>query len=373
MSIPNIVQVPYVNLAIQHQALRTELLEAVAAVLDSGQFILGDAVEKFEQRFAEMCGTSYAIGVNSGTDSLILALRVLGIGAGDEVILPPNSFIATASAVAMVGAHPVFVDVGGDYNINPDLIERAITPKTKAILPVHLTGRAAEMEAILGIAARHGLAVVEDAAQAVLAEYRSRRVGSLGTIGCFSLHPLKTLNACGDGGMITTNDAAVAGQLRILRNIGMRTRDDSVIWSGNSRLDTIQAAMLLVKLRYLNAWTEGRRANADFYRHAFCDVKQIIVPQDKPHERAVYHTFVIQAERRDELKSFLAERGIQTSVHYPVPIHRQRPAAGLNLPPGSFPVAEGQALRILSLPVYPELTQDQLHVVVGAIRAFFAS
>jgi dTDP-4-amino-4,6-dideoxygalactose transaminase len=214
------------------------------------------------------------------------------------------------------------------------------------------------------------LHVVEDAAQAVSAEYRGQRVGSLGTIGCFSLHPLKTLSACGDGGMLTTDDEALANRLRVLRNIGLQTREDAVEWSGNSRLDTIQAAMLLVKLRYLDNWTDARRSHADFYRTALAGTPGIRVPVDQPHERAVYHTFVIQAERRDELKLFLAERGIDTAIHYPRPIHLQTAARGLNLPRGSFPVSEAQAGRILSLPVYAELTDQQRGAVVDAIQAF---
>jgi dTDP-4-amino-4,6-dideoxygalactose transaminase len=367
------VRVPYVNLADQHAPLKAELLAAVESVLDSGQFILGDDVQQFEQRFAELCRVRCAVGVNSGTDALYLALQALGIGPGDEVISVPNSFIATTAAIVMVGARPVFVDIGDDGNMDPALLEGAITPRTRAVLPVHLTGRPADMDPILAVAQKHGLPVVEDCAQAVLAESRGRRVGSFGAVGCFSLHPLKTLNACGDGGVLTTNDPALAERLRVRRNLGLRTRDDCVVWSGNSRLDNLQAAILLVKLRYLERWTVRRRMNAAFYRAALEGVPDVTLPGERPWERAVYHTFVIQAERRDELKQYLLQQGIETAIHYPVPIHLHRAAAGLNLPRGSFPVSERQADRILSLPVYPELTEVQRQAVADAIREFFVT
>jgi dTDP-4-amino-4,6-dideoxygalactose transaminase len=247
-----------------------------------------------------------------------------------------------------------------------------VTPRTRAILPVHLTGRPAAMGPILEIARRHRLAVVEDCAQAVAAEYEGRRVGSIGDIGCFSLHPLKTLNACGDGGVLTTDDEAVAARLREMRNIGLRTREDCVVWSGNSRLDTLQAAVLLVKLAHLEEWTERRRANAADYRRALAGVPQIRVPVDRANERAVFHTFVILADRRDQLRAFLAERGIGTQIHYPVPIHLQTVGRPLGYGPGAFPAAESQAGRMVSLPVYPELTADNLAYVAASIRSFYS-
>jgi dTDP-4-amino-4,6-dideoxygalactose transaminase len=362
--------IPYVNLAAQHAPIKDELLAAVSSVIDRGQFILGDEVAEFERRFAELCGVRYAVGVNSGTDALILALKALGIGPGDEVITVPNSFVASTSCIVLLGAHPVFVDVRADYNMDPALIEQAITSRTRAILPVHLTGRPADMDPILEIARNHRLQVIEDCAQAVSAEYRGKRVGSFGIVGCFSLHPLKTLNACGDGGMLTTDDADLAEQFGILRNIGLKTRDDCVVWSGNSRLDTIQAAMLLVKLNYLDEWTEQRRTNARFYQEKLASLPQVQVPMDKPYERAVYHAFIIQADNRDELRAHLAERGIGTAIHYPVPIHLHRAARNLGCGPGSFPVAERQAQRILSLPIYPELGDTRLKYVVDSIHSF---
>jgi len=364
-------QIPYINLKSQHAALKSELLSAVGEVLDDGNFILGEQVAEFERQFAQMCGVRYAIGVNSGTDALIFALKVLGIGSGDEVITAPNSFVASASCIRVLGAKPVFVDVGDDYNIDPSLIAAAITPKTKAIIPVHLTGRPCNMEPILTLAKEKGIAVVEDAAQAVLAEYQGRRVGSFGKIGCFSLHALKNLNACGDGGVLVTDDGDLHNQLKIMRNIGLRTRDDCVLWSHNSRLDTLQAAILLVKLRYLQEWTQQRRQNARYYQTQLADIPQIQIPPEREYEKCVYHTFVIQAQRRDELRQFLSDRGIGTAIHYPVPIHLSTIGKELGYPQGSFPITEMQAQRILSLPVYQGLTTEELHQVCENIKLFY--
>ncbi len=363
--------IPYVNLVEPHQRLRGELLAAVGGVLSSAQFILGDQVRELEERFAERCGVAHAIGVSSGTDALILALRALGIGDGDEVITAPNSFVATASAIALCGARPVFVDVGPDYNLDPAGIPAAITGRTRAIMPVHLTGLPADMDPINQLAEQHGLAVVEDAAQSVLAEHRGRLTGSLGTIGCFSLHPLKTLNACGDAGMVTTDDAELAEQIRVLRNLGLKTRDECVAWSGNHRLDTMQAAILLVKLDHLNEWTEARRRHAARYREAVVDIPGIEPPIEPEGRRCAYHTFVVQAQHRDQLRRHLAEHGVGTAVHYPIPIHLQPAGRGLGYPLGSFPVAEAQAECILSLPVYPELTAEDIDYVTAAIGDFY--
>lgn len=366
-------EIPYVNIAGQHVPLKEELLQAVAKVIDRGDFVLGKEVEEFELRFTKLCGTRFAVGLNSGTDALILALKALQMGPGDEVITAPNSFVASASCICLVGAKPVFVDVREDMNIDPGKIEKAITPHTKAILPVHLTGRPAGMDAIMQIAKKHNLFVVEDAAQAVLAEYRGKRVGSFGNAGCFSLHPLKTLSACGDGGVLVTDDEKIYEKAKLLRNLGLQTRENCVVWSSHSRLDTLQAALLLVKLNYLESWTEKRRANAQFYIRALQNVSQIKLPTEKPFERSVYHTFIIQAEKRDELKKFLEDHGIKTAIHYPKPIHFQSVAQELGYPKGSFPAAESQAEKILSLPIYPELTQGDLETVANAIIEFYRS
>jgi dTDP-4-amino-4,6-dideoxygalactose transaminase len=363
--------VPYVDLAAQHAPLKAEILAAVERVLDRGDFILGGAVDEFERQLAAMLGVAHAIGVGNGTDALQLALRVLDIGPGDEVITPPNSFVASTSCIRLAGATPVFVDVDETYTIDPNLIEAAITPRTKAIMPVHLTGRAANMERILAIAAKHELAIIEDSAQAILAEFDGRRVGSQGTLGCFSLHPLKTLNACGDGGVVTTNDAALAQRLRVLRNLGLQTRDDCAEWSMNSRLDTLQAAILLVKLAHLEDWTVARRANAARYREQLAGIAGLTLPTDSARERQVYHTFVVQAERREALRAFLAEREIGTSVHYPVPIHLHTAGRELGFTRGAFPVTERQAERILSLPVHHTLRPDQIDRVAASIREFY--
>ena len=365
------MHVPYVDIASQHVPLKAELMEAVARVIDHGQFILGPEVQEFEQRFAALCGVRYAVAVNSGTDALILALRALEIGAGDEVITVPNSFVASTSCIMLVGARPVFVDVGDDYLMDPEQLERAITPRTRAILPVHLTGRPADMLTIMDTARAYGLHVVEDCAQAVLADYKGQRVGSFGAMGCFSLHPLKTLNACGDGGVLTTNDAGLYEKLIALRNIGLQSRDRCVLWSGNSRLDTIQAAMLLVKLAYVDDWTVQRRAHARFYHYALSNIPEVRLPGDQPYATAVYHTFVIQAEQRQTLQQYLTEYGIGTAIHYPVPIHLQPVAAELGYGPGSFPVAERQAGRILSLPIYAELQPAALEYIARSIRRFY--
>lgn len=345
---------------------------AVGAVIDHGRFVLGPEVAEFERRFAGLCGVPFAVGVNSGTDALMLALRALGVGPGAEVITVPNSFVASVGCITLLGARPVLVDVRDDYTIDPDRIAAAVTPRTKAILPVHLTGRPCDMEPILAIARRHQLVVVEDCAQAVLAEYRDHPVGSFGAIGCFSFHPLKTLNALGDGGALTCHDPEMHERLAVMRNLGLRTRDDCVMWSGNSRLDTVQAAMLLVKLRYVQEWTDCRRRHAAAYRARLAGIPQVRVPEDLPSQKSVYHTFVVEADERDRLRASLAERGIGTAVHYPVPIHLTTAGRDLGYAAGSFPVAERQASRVVSLPVHPDLTPDQIDRVCEGIRAFYA-
>jgi dTDP-4-amino-4,6-dideoxygalactose transaminase len=364
------VKIPYVDVAGQHAGLRAELHEALDRVLDHGHFVLGEQVEEFERQFAELCHSPLAIAMNSGTDALILCLRALGVGPGDEVITAPNSFVASAGCIALVGARPVFVDVREDYNLDPSLLEKSITPRTRAVIPVHLTGRPADMDPIMEIARKHKLWVIEDAAQAVAAEYKGSRVGSFGDAGCFSLHPLKTLNACGDGGMVVTRNSELAEKLRLLRNLGLQTRENAVLWSSNSRLDTLQAAMLLVKLKYLDQWTRRRRAIAHFYQEKLRGLAGVQTPVDAPHEYAVYHTFIIQAARRDALKQHLATQGIGSAVHYAVPIHLQQAAKDLGYRRGDFPVTERQAARILSLPVYPELSEENLETVADAIRVF---
>ena len=363
--------IPYIDLISQHSSIKEQILAAVEEVLDHSQFIQGEEVTAFEEAFASLCEVQFAVGVNSGTDGLILALRVLGIGAGDEVITAPNSFIASSSCISWVGARPVFVDVKEDYNIDPAQIEDKITTRTKAILPIHLTGRPADMQTIVEIAKRHNLYVIEDCSQAVSAEYYSECVGSFGTVGAFSLHPLKTLNACGDSGIITTDDVDIYQELLLLRNHGLRSRDDCVTWGFNSRLDSVQAAILLIKMDYLDLWTNKRISNAKYYQKELSEVDAIKLPKDKPYEKAVYHTFVIEMDNRDALRSYLLEHGIETSIHYPVPIHLQVAAKDLGYKRGDFPVTEKQSERILSLPVHQNLQDDDLDHVVKTIKAFY--
>ncbi len=366
-----LMNIPYVDLAEQHVPIKEKLLEAIGKVLDHGKFILGEEVAEFEQRFAKLCGVQYAAALNSGTDALILALKTLGIGTGDEVITVANSFVSSASCIVYVGAKPVFVDVGEDYLINPALIEKAITPRTKAVLPVHWTGRPCDMAAIITIARKHKLAVIEDCAQAVCAEYRGQKVGSFGDAGCFSLHPLKTLNVCGDGGVLTTNDKNMYEKMLALRNNGFYRHNECIYWSNNSRLDTIHAAMLLVKMDHLEEWTEARRANAHFYQKHLQNLAQVRVPAPEKDMRAVYHTFIVQADRRDELQAFLTEKGVGTKVHYAVPIHLQPAAKELGYKMGSLPVTERQAGRVLSLPVAQLLRPEMLECVVNTICDFY--
>lgn len=362
-------KVPYIDLGLQHQENKEEILAEVAKVLDSGWFILGENVERFERDFAELHGAKYAVGVANGTDSLVLSMRGLGIGPGDEVITAPNSYLASASSIALVSAKPVFADVGPDYNLDPEALRQAITPHTKAIIPVHLTGRPANMDAIMSIAQEHGLYVIEDCAQAVCAKYKGQPVGSFGNAGSFSLHPLKNLNACGDGGVIVTNDQNLYEYLLKARTHGHKNRDECEFWSFNSRLDALQAAILNVKMKQIEAVTERRRAIAALYRSRLADLVE--VPMELEHEYAVYHTFIVKAERRDELQAFLKERGVETKVHYPVPIHLQESAAYLGYQQGDFPETERQVDCILSLPVFPELRDDQVEYVCEVIREFY--
>jgi dTDP-4-amino-4,6-dideoxygalactose transaminase len=363
-------KVPYINLKAQHAELKGELLAAFSRTLDKADFILGEEVEAFERTIAKYCGTKYAIGVNSGTDALFLSLKAYGIGPGDEVITAPNSFLSSASVIVAVGAKPVFADIRADLNIDPAEIAKKITKKTKAIIPVHLTGKPADMDPINKLARQHGLRVIEDSAQAIGAKYHGKKTGSLGDAGCFSMHPLKTLNACGDAGMVTTNDKKVYQTLIQLRNIGLRNRNESELWGYNSRLDGIQAAILSVKLKYLEEWTRKRVKNAVYYIEKLGAVVE--VPSVNENERAVFHTFIIQTDNRDRLQKYLEENGIGTRVHYPIPIHLQKAAGPCGYKKGDFPVTERSVGRILSLPVYQGLRETDLFYIVTKIKEFYA-
>lgn len=364
------MKVPYINLGLQHTEIKDELLVAVENTITSGQFILGEELQTLESSFANLTQCKYALGVANGTDALFLSMLALGIGKGDEVITPPNSFLASASSIVLAGATPVFADVRDDFNLDPGLVEKAITSKTKAIIAVHLTGRPAPMDELLQIASKHSIHIIEDCAQAIGAEYKGRKVGSIGTMGCFSLHPLKNLSACGDGGVITTNEEKIYSHLLKARNHGLINRDECAFFSYNSRLDNLQAAMLNVKLRHLEIWTERRRLIAERYLERFKE-HDMLLPSEKEYEKSVYHTFIIQTKYRDKLKDFLANKGVETKIHYPIPIHLQEAAKYLGYKKGDFPKTERQAETILSLPIYPELTYEQIRYIIESVNDFY--
>lgn len=365
------MKVPYVELQVSDPDERGRLLAAVDGVLQSGQYILGDTVADCEDAFAQVAGGAHAVGVNSGTDAIVLALMALGVGAGDEVITQPNSFLASASAILLAGATPRFADVGDDFMLDVDAVRAAIGPKTKAILAVHLTGMPADMDALMALADEHGLYLIEDAAQAVGARYRGRPVGALGHAGCFSLHPLKNISACGDGGVLTTNDAALAERVKLLRNHGLETRDDWAALGLNSRLDAVQAAIVTERLRGLDNVNDQRRENAARYR-VHLDGLVTLPPGDEDHVHAVYHTFVVRTDQRDALRDHLNANGIGCGIHYPIPLHLQPAVKNLGYTRGDFPVAEEQAATILSLPVFPNLGEERQMMVIDAVRGFFA-
>jgi dTDP-4-amino-4,6-dideoxygalactose transaminase len=363
------MRVPFLDLRIQHRSLRRELLSAWERALDESTFIGGSSVEEFEKAFARFCEAKHAVGVGNGTDALILALKALQVGEGDEIILPANSFVATAEAVVHAGAIPVFADIDPDtYDIDADSLRSRITRRTKAIIAVHLYGQPADMEPILDIAGGLGLPVIEDAAQAHGSRYHSRRAGSLGTVACFSFYPGKNLGACGDGGAVVTNDARIAETVRKLKDHGGLRKYEHDVVGLNSRLDSLQAAVLHIKLPELEARNEMRRQIAGWYNDLLSDLDGIITPVEAYGAESVYHLYVIRIEngRRDSLQAYLSDRGIQTAIHYPAPIHCTRAFARFRRT--ECTVAEGHARRILSLPMYPEITRDQLQYVASAIR-----
>ena len=359
--------VPLLDLQAQYRTIREEVQAAVSAVLESQRFILGPEVDALEEEIARYCQVSHAIGVSSGSDALLAVLMAEGIGAGDEVITTPYSFFATVGAVERVGAKSVLVDIDrATCNIDPSRIERAITERTKAIIPVHLYGRMAQMDPIMAIAKQHGLVVIEDAAQAIGAELTGRRAGSIGDYGCLSFFPSKNLGCAGDGGMILCRDPARAEQLRVIRNHGAKVRYYHTVVGGNFRLDALQAAILRVKLKHLDGWTEKRRHNAARYRELLATAG-VALPCEPPDGRHVYNQFVLRSERRDALRAKLNERGIGNEVYYPQPFHLQACFAGWQLPKGSFPESELAAEQALALPIYPELTDAQLQEVARAV------
>lgn len=372
-----LMKVPLLDLSEQNQALRPEIEAALGRVLDTDGFILGAEVQALEKELADYCGTKYAIGCASGSDALLLALMALDVGPGDEVITTPYSFFATASAVTRLGAVPVFVDIEPDtYNLDIGQVEARITPKTKAIQPVHLYGQCADMMRLAEVAARHGIPLVEDAAQAIGAEENGVRAGALGEIGCFSFYPSKNLGGMGDGGFMTTNDDELARKLFALRVHGSEERYYHK-WVGlNSRLDGFQGAVLRVKLPHLDTWSDKRKANADRYRALFTDAglsEQLVLPYERENVRHIYNQFVVRVPgRRDELRAFLTDNGIGTDIYYPVPLHLQECFAYLGYREGDLPESDRAARETLALPIYPEMREEQQAYVVEKIAEFYS-
>lgn len=367
--------VPLLDLKSQYAQVKEEVDEVVRRVIASQHFINGPEVASLEEAVASYCQAGHCVGVSSGSDALLLALMALDVGSDDEVITTPYTFFATAGAIVRLGARPVFVDIDpASYNINPAGIEAAVTSRTKAIIPVHLYGQCAEMEPILAVARKHGLAVIEDAAQAIGSEYRGQRAGSMGTMSCFSFFPSKNLGAFGDGGAITTNDAALAAKLRILRNHGASPKYYHKVVGGNFRLDTLQAAVLEVKLRYLDQWTAARQQNAAFYDAAFARLGLRGSSVGTPaivQSRHIFNQYVVRVAERDALLEHLKQQQVGSEVYYPVPMHLQECFANLGHRRGEFPESERAALTTLALPIFPELTISQKQRVVSVVASFF--
>lgn len=365
------MNVPFLDLQIQYRSLQPDVDRAIATVLGNCNFILGKEVEDFERAFAEFLETDYALGISSGLDALSLGLRTLGVGPGDEVIIPANTFIASALAVTGVGATPVLVDIDPTtFNIDPTLIEAAVTPRTRAIMPVHLYGRTCDLDPIMDIARLYDLRVIEDASQAHGARDKGRRVGTIGDIGCFSFYPGKNLGAYGDGGAIATPRKDLADHIARLRNYGQEKKYHHSEKGFNHRLDTLQAAVLGVKLKHLETWNGLRAAHAARYTELLANIPGILTPEIPEPGAHVFHLYVIRSQRRDELQKFLAEKGVSTIIHYPIPIHLQEAYRDLGHAPEAFPHTTQLAKEILSLPMFPELTDDQIDFTAEAIREF---
>src|SRR5580698_1652320 len=367
------VKVPYLDLKAQYQSIKPEIDAAIARVLESCQFVLGPEVTSFEQEFATYCGAAECIALNSGTSALHLALLAAGVGPGDEVITVPFTFVASVSAVTYAGARPVLVDIDPrSFTMDPAAIEAAITPRTKAILPVHLYGQSADMDPIMEVARRHGLVVIEDAAQAHGAKYKGRPVGSIGDIACFSFYPGKNLGAYGEGGAVTTSNAEYANTIRMLRDWGQDRKYHHLLRGFNYRMEGFQGAILRVKLRHLDRWTEARRAVVRQYDELLSD-SVVETPAEMPWARHVYHVYTLRVEDRDGLHAALQADGIQTGIHYPVPAHLQPAYADLGYGRGAFPRSEKASEQVLSLPLYPELSPQAVIEVAGAVRKAVAN
>jgi len=360
--------IPLADLKTQYHSIKAEIDAAISGILESSQFILGREVAAFEEAFAGYCGGRYAIAVNSGTSALHLALLAAGIGEGDEVITVPYSFVATAAAIRYTGARPVFVDIdAASFNIDVSAIEAAVTPRTKAIMPVHLFGQPADMDPILDIARRHNLLVIEDAAQAHGAEYKGRRVGSIGDFGCFSFYPGKNLGAYGEGGAVVTNNPEAARTIRLLRNWGQEESYKHILRGYNYRMEGLQGAILRVKLKYLPQWTEARRAHGEAYNRLLAGTG-VITPAVMQYARHVFHVYALRTPNRQALQSALTAAGVQSAVYYPIAIHMLEAHQDLGYRRGQFPVSEQMCEEELSLPVYPELTEQQIETIAGVAR-----
>jgi len=361
-------QISLVNLKAQYCLIKKEIDEAIGRVLNNCNFIMGEEVEKFEEEFANFCNAKYAIGVSSGTDALFLALKAINIQKGDEVITVPNTFIATTEAITMVGGKIKFVDINRDtYNIDVTKIEAAITKRTKAIIPVHLFGQPADMDPILEIAKKYNLKVIEDAAQAHGAEYKGKKVGSLGDLACFSFYPGKNLGAYGDAGAVVTNDPEIAQKIAMLRNHGRIKKYEHDFEGYNSRLDAIQAAVLRVKLKYINSWNKARRKHADLYKELLQN-DNVILPIEDKNSKHVYHIFAIRVKNRDRLLNKLKNAGIGVGIHYPIPLHLQPAYRYLGYKAGDFPETERCSSELLSLPMFPELSEKEIKLIVNMIK-----
>jgi len=361
--------VPFVDLKAQYQTLKHEIDPAVQSVMERGAFIMGKEHSEFEQAFASYIGVKHCLGVATGTDALELAIRACGIGPGDEVITVPNTFIATTEAISHAGATLRWVEVDPrTYNMDPRNIEPAITPRTKALLPVHLYGQPADMQPILEIAAKHNLLVIEDCAQSHGAKYRGKKAGTFGDVACFSFYPGKNLGAYGDGGAVLTNNDEIAERVKLLRNHGSREKYSHALEGYCHRLDNLQAAVLGIKLRYLDGWNECRRRAAALYDRLLKDVSGVVTPYVLPGVEPVYHLYVVQVPDRDRVQAALKAEGIETGIHYPIPLHQQPAYAHLGFKPEDFPISAALAPKILSLPMFPEITEAQIKMVVDALK-----
>lgn len=366
------MQIPFIDFKKMHAPIREEIDSAIKTVLDNNAFILGKAVTEFEADFAKAHDVKHCIGVSSGTDANHLALWALGIGHGDEVIIPANTFIATAWGATLCGATPVFVDCEIDsYNLDPNKVEEKITPKTKAIVAVHLYGQPADLDELRKIADKHNIFLVEDAAQSHIAAYKGKKIGGLSKVSSYSFYPGKNLGAFGEGGAVTTNDDAVAKKVRMQRDHGSEKKYYHEIYGHNYRMEGIQGAVLGIKLKYLHDWTEKRRAAAKKYNELLKDIKEILLPKEMEYAKHVYHLFVIQTKRRDELQKFLNDNGVASGLHYPVPLHLQKCFEHLGYKKGDFPETEKLADECLSLPMFPDLSDEQIQYVCEKIKHFF--